>query len=93
MTEFVVEYTIKIDREGNITNDVVTHGNSFADVYAAFHVIKNELDRQIRERRVCPYNPIHPQPPTFDDARCLCGLKVCRYDPDFGCGFHGLNPD
>lgn len=66
MADIVVEYTIKIDREGNITNDVQTFGNSFADVYAAFYVIKEEVNRQLAARRECPYNPIHPQPPEFE---------------------------
>lgn len=55
--DFIVEYTIKIARNGDVTNDVVTHGNSFADVYRAFHAIKAEVQRQIDERRNCPYNP------------------------------------
>ena len=55
--EFVVEYTIKIDWDGNIYNDTVTFGNSFADVYRGFHAIKREIDRQIDERRNCPFNP------------------------------------
>lgn len=57
--DFVLEYTIKIDRQGNITNDVVTNGNSFAEVYRAFHAVKAEVERQIRERRECPFNPIN----------------------------------
>ena len=68
MTQFVVEYTIKIDREGNIHNDVATNGSSFGEVYKAFHAIRDEVDRQIKERRVCPYNPIRPQPPVFEPA-------------------------
>lgn len=56
MTEFVVEYTIKIARNGDITNDVVP-GGTFAEVYKAFHAIRAEVDRQIRERRQCPFNP------------------------------------
>jgi hypothetical protein len=66
MSDFVVEYTIKIDRAGNVHNDVATNGNSFADVYRAFHAIRAEVDRQIAERRVCPYNPVNPQPPLFE---------------------------
>lgn len=65
MSDFVVEYTIKIDRDGNIHNDVATNGSTFAEVYRAFHAIKDEVERQIAERRVCPFNPINPQPPVF----------------------------
>lgn len=53
----IVTYTISIDKDGNVYNDTQTHGNSFADVYRAFVAIKAEVDRQIAERRVCPYNP------------------------------------
>jgi hypothetical protein len=63
--DFVVEYTIKIDRAGNITNDVATNGNSFAEVYRAFCAIKEEVDRQIDQRRVCPFNPKYGTPPDW----------------------------
>lgn len=53
----IVTYTISIDREGNVYNDTQTHGSSFAEVYRAFHDIKREVDRQIADRRNCPYNP------------------------------------
>jgi hypothetical protein len=68
MSEIVVEYTIKVDRDGNITDDTQCFGNSFAEVYRAFHAIKAEVDRQISKRRDCPFNPINPQPPNFDDG-------------------------
>jgi hypothetical protein len=55
--DFIVEYSIKIDTQGNIYNDVVTNKHSFAEVYAGFHVILQEVKRQIDERRNCPYNP------------------------------------
>lgn len=57
-SEIVLEYSIKIAKNGDVTNDVVTHGNSFAVIYRAFHDIKREVDRQIAERRNCPFNPI-----------------------------------
>jgi hypothetical protein len=57
--QFVVTYTISIDRDGNIYNDTQTHGSSFAEVYRAFQAIKTEVDRQIAERRNCPFNPIN----------------------------------
>lgn len=55
--DLLVTYTISIDRDGNIHNDTQTHGNSFADVYRGFAAIKEEVDRQIVERRNCPFNP------------------------------------
>lgn len=53
----IVTYTISIDKDGNVYNDTQTHGSSFAEVYRAFIAIKAEVDRQIAERRNCPYNP------------------------------------
>lgn len=32
-------------------------GCSFADVYRGFMLVRDELERQIRERRTCPANP------------------------------------
>lgn len=57
MSRLVVTYTISIDEGGNIYNDVQPFDSSFAEVYKAFLAIKEEVDRQIRERRVCPFNP------------------------------------
>jgi hypothetical protein len=67
MTDPVVTYTISIDRDGNITNDTQCHGSSFADVYRAFRAIKAEIDRQIDQRRECPFNPRHGGEPVFAD--------------------------
>lgn len=61
--------TFAIGRDGSIHNDTQTHGNSFADVYRAFHAVRNEIDRQIVERRVCPFNPRNPQPPVFNEEK------------------------
>lgn len=63
--DFVVEYTIKISRNGDVYNDVVTNGNTFAEVYKAFHAIRDEVNRQINKRRDCPFNPTNPQPPVL----------------------------
>lgn len=53
----LVTYTISIARNGDVTNDVQSHGNTFAEVYRGFVAIKAEVDRQIEERRECPFNP------------------------------------
>lgn len=58
----IVTYTISIDESGNIYNDVQPYNSSFAQVYTAFCTIKEEVDRQIAERRVCPFNPKYLQP-------------------------------
>lgn len=54
---FIVTYTISIDRAGNIYNDTQPFNSTFAEVYKAFIAIKAEVDRQIEERRNCPFNP------------------------------------
>ena len=53
----LVTITLSIDRNGDVYDDTQTHGNSFADVYRGFIAIKAEVDRQIGERRNCPFNP------------------------------------
>jgi hypothetical protein len=64
----VVTFLICVDKEGNIHNDIQTHGHTFAEVYRAFHAIKAEVDRQINERRNCPFNPLHgTEPVTFEE--------------------------
>ena len=50
----IVRYTISIDRDGNITNDVEVGDSTFAEVYWAFHRIQQEVKRQITDRRACP---------------------------------------
>lgn len=55
----LVTYTISIDRNGDVFNDTQTHGNTFGEVYRGFVGIKAEVDRQIEERRACPFNPKH----------------------------------
>ncbi len=67
MSNLIVTFTVSVDEAGNIWNDTQTHGRSFAEVYQAFHAIKREVDRQIAERRNCPYNPMHSVEPTFND--------------------------
>lgn len=57
MAKMVITYTIGIDADGNVHNDTQTHGSTFAEVYRAFQAIKAEVDRQISERRNCPFNP------------------------------------
>lgn len=57
MAEMLVTWTVGIDRAGNVYDDTQTHGNSFADVYRGFHQIRAEVERQIAERRNCPFNP------------------------------------
>ena len=77
--DLLVTYTISIGRNGDIYNDTQAHGNTFADVYRGFYAIKAEVDRQIAERRECPYNPITRK------SRCTrCGQTV-RSDTSHEC--------
>lgn len=62
MADRLITITIGIDREGNVYDDVQTHDNSFADVYRGMCAVRDEVERQIRERRNCPFNPKHGQP-------------------------------
>jgi hypothetical protein len=55
--EPLVEYHITIARNGDVTNDTLCHGNSFAEVYRGMHLVRDEVDRIIRDRRACPFNP------------------------------------
>jgi hypothetical protein len=65
----IVTFTISIDVDGNVTNDVQPFDSTFAEVYKAFHCIKAEVQRQIAERRNCPFNPLHGTAPViFEDA-------------------------
>lgn len=67
MLDPVVTFTISIDAEGNVWNDTQTHGSTFGAVYKAFHTIKADVERQIAERRNCPFNPINGDVPAFKD--------------------------
>lgn len=53
----VLTVTMTVCRNGDIHEDTQTHGNTFADVYKGFVGIRDEIDRQINERRNCPFNP------------------------------------
>lgn len=68
MSKPIVTFTVSVDREGNITSRTQTHDSTFADAYRGFHLIKDEVQRQIDERRNCPFNPINGNDPvTFPD--------------------------
>lgn len=57
MSEVLVEFHITVARNGDIWNDTVCGGSTFAEVYRGMHLIRDEVDRIIRERRACPFNP------------------------------------
>lgn len=66
-SNLLITLTISIDRDGNVRHDTQTHGNTFAEAYRGFVGIKGEIDRQINERRNCPYNPISKTLPDFSN--------------------------
>jgi hypothetical protein len=53
----ILRFTITIDADGNVTNDTETGKSTFSEVYGAFRQIKAEVERQIADRRDCPFNP------------------------------------
>lgn len=55
----LVTVMFSIGRNGDVVNDTQTHDNSFADVYRGLVAVRAEVDRQINERRNCPYNPAY----------------------------------
>jgi hypothetical protein len=63
-SDFLIKYTIQIDHDGGLTSYVETCDNSFADIYRGFRLIKAEVERQIAERKNCPYNPKYGKEPT-----------------------------
>lgn len=57
MAKRLVTMTLSVDEDGNIYDDTQTHGNSFSEVYRGFLLLRDEIDRQIADRRKCPFNP------------------------------------
>jgi len=53
----LVTLSITIDHNGDVFDDTQTYGNSYADVYHGIVAVKAEVERQINERRNCPFNP------------------------------------
>lgn len=53
----LVTISISIGRDGDVFEDMQCHGNSWGDVYRGIHLVRDEVDRLIRERRGCPFNP------------------------------------
>jgi hypothetical protein len=54
----------------SVHDSTQTHGNSWADVYRGMVMLRDELNRQIEERRLCPFNPRRVRvdgPPIFGE--------------------------
>lgn len=65
-TDPIITYTISIARNGDVTNDTQCYNSTFAETYRAFYAIRDEVNRQIDERRNCPYNPKQGKVPEFE---------------------------
>jgi hypothetical protein len=81
--DVLVEFHITVMRNGDVVNDTVCGGSSFADVYRGMHLIRDEVDRIIRDRRLCPFNP-----KTGDDGASLgpdTPRPRCAVWPDLEC--------
>lgn len=66
--------TLSVDEDGNVYDDTQTHGNTFAEVYKGFTLVREEIQRQIDDRRKCPFNPINVRKdgaPKFGDEDVL----------------------
>jgi hypothetical protein len=44
-------------RDGSVVNNTACHGSTFAEAYAGLMAVRDEVDRQIADRRSCPFNP------------------------------------
>lgn len=52
--------TISVAVDGDdfhVSDSTQTHGNSWADVYRGMTMLRDELNRQIGDAKLCPYNP------------------------------------
>ena len=53
----IFEFHCTILSDGSVVNDNVCHGSTFAEAYTALMAVRDEIDRQIADRRRCPFNP------------------------------------
>jgi hypothetical protein len=59
--DLLVTVTMQVARGGNITSDIQTHDNSYADVATGLAEIKREIERVFREKYNCPHYPKNVQ--------------------------------
>ncbi|HBJ99096.1 MAG TPA: hypothetical protein DDZ62_03325, partial [Delftia acidovorans] len=55
--DLLVTVAMQVARGGNITSDIQTHDNSYADVATGLAEIKREIERVFREKYNCPHYP------------------------------------
>lgn len=56
----LITMTMSVAVDGDdfhVSDSTQTHGNAWADVYRGMVMLREELDRQIESRRLCPFNP------------------------------------
>lgn len=69
----LVTVTFMVEQDGDhwqVHEDTQTHGNTWAEVYRGMVAIRDEINRQIDEKKNCPYNPLNVRQngePNFED--------------------------
>jgi len=56
----LITMTLSVAVDGDdyhVSDSTQTHGNTFAEVYRGMTMIRDEVQRQIDDRRMCPFNP------------------------------------
>lgn len=57
MSDRLLTITLGIDRDGTIHSRTQTHESTFGEAYRSLIKLREELDRQIASRKLCPANP------------------------------------
>lgn len=52
-----------------VSDDTQTHGNTWAEVYRGMVMLRDELDRQLADGRLCPFHPKYG--PGAEEAEAL----------------------
>lgn len=57
MSDQLLTIEMSIDRDGHIHSRTQTHESTFAEAYRSLIKLREELDRQIAQKKKCPANP------------------------------------
>lgn len=69
----LVTMTMYVEVDGDdyhVHDDTQTHGNDWADVYKGIVMLRDELNRQLTDKKLCPFNPMNVRrdgEPKFDE--------------------------
>lgn len=59
-TLVTMKMSVKVDgHDFHVCDETETHGNDWSDVYRGMVMLRDELNRQIAERKLCPFNPMN----------------------------------